>query len=166
VLARESQIIAAAAQGKDIPEHLLHPDTPKVLLASTPVEAPVPERKPVRPAAPQAATLAIAGAGSVSVPARIELPESFSEMLGGTGKGEEISSGLYIQLAAFRDPGNADQARNQARALGPATIYKADLTTGTFYRLRLGPYTTQQEADRHLAQAVQAGYPSARIVID
>ncbi|HCK18851.1 MAG TPA: septal ring lytic transglycosylase RlpA family protein, partial [Thalassospira sp.] len=56
--------------------------------------------------------------------------------------------------------------RRSVSHLGPAAVYRADVSGDTFYRLRLGPFVDPNDADRLLAQVVQAGYPGARITAD
>ena len=159
ILARESRIIAAVAQGKPVPGGLM--------LAKAP--PPVPDPKPLQAIAEQIEPAAVVS--SVPLPVRQKpVPDASSRVaLAGFGLPlavEETSSALYVQLAAFHDAVTADRLRDRVNALGPATVYRADLDTGTYFRVRLGPLGSREAAERLLAQAVQAGYPSARIVAD
>ena len=162
ILGEESRILAAAAQGKTTPRY-----TGIIPAKGAPgINAPpVPGRKPVRAtvattmplAEPVQAQLTVAGV--TVAPPTIEIPQ-----FGGDDRSG--SSSLYIQLAAFNDPGNAERARQTISHLGASGIYRAEFAHGTYYRLRLGPIANQAEADRLLARAVQSGYAQARITVD
>lgn len=71
------------------------------------------------------------------------------------------ASGEYVvQLAAFSSRARADQL---ARKLGAKVAASAD---GKLFRVRYGPYATEVEAERGLADARKRGYPQARLYRD
>lgn len=154
ILAEESQIMAAAAKGETVPRYTgIQFDRNKTAFPAPPVPGP----KPVMVAAIPVATGRLTIAGTTIGPPAIEIPRFGNSSDAG---------GLYIQLAAFQDPDNADRARQSIRHLAPAAVHRAEIYGDTFYRLRLGPFTNPDDADRLLAQVVQAGYPGARITAD
>jgi rare lipoprotein A len=60
-----------------------------------------------------------------------------------------------VQVGAFGD---------QARAQGVATRVGAHLSSaGKLWRVRMGPYSTQSDAQAALAKARAAGYTEARL---
>ncbi|MEO0391815.1 MAG: septal ring lytic transglycosylase RlpA family protein [Pseudomonadota bacterium] len=165
ILAEESRIMAAAAQGKTVPRY-----TGSAQISGAPglTAPPVPGRKPIASTnvahmqnapSPTVAMAKLTVAGVTVAPPTIEIPQ-----FGGDNRTN--TSSLYIQLAAFSDPSNAERARQNISHLGASGIYRADLAHGTYYRLRLGPIADRAEADRLLAQAVQSGYAQARITVD
>jgi rare lipoprotein A len=70
----------------------------------------------------------------------------------------QVGGGRYIvQLASYSSKARADQL---ARALGASVDQSRD---GALFRVRLGPYVSEAEAQRGLATAQQRGYSQARI---
>jgi rare lipoprotein A len=67
------------------------------------------------------------------------------------------SAGYVVQLASYANKARADQL---ARTMGASVQQSSD---GALYRVRLGPYGSEAEAERGLATAQQRGYPQARI---
>lgn len=75
-------------------------------------------------------------------------------------------SKLFIQAGAFADFANASRARTRLSKLGPAWLTEAQIGRRKFYRLRIGPMQTLQDADAVLAKIISSGFPKARIVVD
>lgn len=63
-----------------------------------------------------------------------------------------------MQIGAFAQRGNAEAA---ARKAGGAIVQ-----SGSLWRVRSGPFSAGDEAERGLAKARAAGYAGARIVRD
>lgn len=72
--------------------------------------------------------------------------------------------GLYVQAASFSDPKLAAQMKGRLATIAPAEVAPANLGYGTFYRVRLGPMKTENEAYVALARVRAAGLNSARII--
>ena len=74
---------------------------------------------------------------------------------------------IYIQAGSFED---ADNARRLTGRLGTAFqgahVKSAEVSGKTFYRVRIGPITDVDNADRMLERVIVAGYPGSRIVLD
>ena len=70
------------------------------------------------------------------------------------------AGGYVVQVAAFSARSRADQL---ARKLGATVVATAN---GKLFRVRLGPYASEAEADRGLATAKARGYPQARLYRD
>ncbi len=68
------------------------------------------------------------------------------------------SARFYVQIGAFSQRANAEAA---ARKAGGSMAQ-----AGSFWRVRSGPFSTGDEAERGLAKARSAGYAGARIVRD
>lgn len=80
------------------------------------------------------------------------------------GGGENI----YIQAASFSSPEHASSAKlrlqNAASAQDKLMIAKADIGGRTWYRLRMGPFKSADEARHALQQVQTAGHRGAMIV--
>lgn len=68
------------------------------------------------------------------------------------------SARFFVQIGAFAQRGNAEAA---ARKAGGAIVQ-----SGSLWRVRSGPFSAGDEAERGLAKARAAGYAGARIVRD
>jgi rare lipoprotein A len=75
-------------------------------------------------------------------------------------------SQLYIQAGAYSRFDNADRVRAQLSGLGPVDIHPFQVGGRSLYRVRLGPISSSDEADRLLAETVRAGYPGSHIVFE
>jgi rare lipoprotein A len=72
-------------------------------------------------------------------------------------KAPVAAAGYVVQIAAFSSRARADEL---ARRLGAQVAASAD---GGIYRVRFGPYATEAEGQRALADAQKRGYPQARL---
>jgi rare lipoprotein A len=75
---------------------------------------------------------------------------------------------LYLQVGAFIDQQNAENLRHRLLDIAPVEINTAEPGEPgrTFYRVRLGPLTTVDEADRLAARLAGMGIDVMRVVID
>ncbi len=73
---------------------------------------------------------------------------------------------LYIQAGAFSMPDNARRLQSRIAPLGKVLVMTVAVNGAEVYRVRLGPVTSRQEADRLLHSVVSSGCPGARIVTD
>ncbi len=85
-------------------------------------------------------------------------PASAGAGAGGTG-------GYYVQVASFADPANAEAARARFSRLGPVEVRPVDVTGMSFWRVRLGPFATREDAEVLLDRVAAAGVPDARITM-
>lgn len=70
----------------------------------------------------------------------------------------------YVQAGAFSDPGRADRARARLATIGPAHAMPSQINGQWLTRVRVGPFYSNDEADRVLASVSQAGFPDSRVV--
>jgi len=75
-------------------------------------------------------------------------------------------SQLYVQAGAYSQFDNAKRVRAQLSGLGPVDIHPFQVGGRSLYRVRLGPLSSSDEADRVLAETVRAGYPGSHIVFE
>jgi rare lipoprotein A len=73
---------------------------------------------------------------------------------------------IYVQAGAFTSYDNARQLVARLSAMGPARVTPAQIGSQRFYRVRLGPIATVEQADAVLASVIGGGHPEARIVVD
>jgi hypothetical protein len=106
-------------------------------------------------------------------PAAVGAPAAVAAIApaGPADTGRQIGPGFRVQLAAVRDPEDARRAwADMVRRLGPLVadrepVYeRADTVNGTFYRIQLGPFASEQAADR-LCVEVQRRNASCFVVV-
>jgi len=73
---------------------------------------------------------------------------------------------LFVQAGAFTQFENANRVRAKLSPIGPVTVKQALVNGKDFYRVRIGPLQSVNDADRTLDAVSRAGYPDARIVVD
>ncbi len=71
---------------------------------------------------------------------------------------------IYVQAGAFSYADNAETAREQLRNVGPVLISPVQRDGRDFFRVRVGPLASEDEADRLLAAVVRAGFATSRVV--
>jgi rare lipoprotein A len=75
-------------------------------------------------------------------------------------------SSIYVQAGAFGVEENAQRLKAKLAAVGRADIFVADVGGKTFYRVRVGPVATVDQADELLNRVVGAGANGAKIVVN
>lgn len=74
---------------------------------------------------------------------------------------------IFIQAGAFRQFVNANRLRARLTTLGhPVDVSQVYVTNQPFFRVRLGPLGSVEDADLALERVVSLGYPEAQIVVD
>jgi rare lipoprotein A len=76
------------------------------------------------------------------------------------------SSNMYVQAGAFTNQGNANRLVSRLSRFGPTRIVPVVVDRQKFYRVRVGPIASVEDADRILEQVVDAGNPQAKIVVE
>src|SRR5436305_1635573 len=74
------------------------------------------------------------------------------------------SGRIFIQAGAFAMPENAQRVRARIAALGNVQVVPAQVNGSALYRVRVGPFANEAEADQLLSKVFDSGYPTARIV--
>lgn len=75
-------------------------------------------------------------------------------------------SNIYVQAGAFSDQGNATRLSERLSTFGAASVYPANVGGRSFYRVRIGPFASVEQADAVLARVTTQDAPMARIVVD
>jgi rare lipoprotein A len=74
--------------------------------------------------------------------------------------------GVFVQVGAFSSEAKAKAVLDRARSLGSAEVEAIRINGQTLYRVRLGPYGSDREAEGARAQVSAQGFPDARVVND
>lgn len=165
----------------DIPIEIPRKDglPPLALPASRPVAA-APASAPVRPAPPAVITETKADAGR-PVPAPTEAPAPKPEptvaakpaasapaAVPATPKpAAEATAGRFVvQVGAFADAAVVRETRGKVEKLGLTTYTQVvDTANGPRTRVRIGPFTNREEADKAAAKLKAAGLPGAVLTL-
>jgi rare lipoprotein A len=73
---------------------------------------------------------------------------------------------IFVQAGAFTVPENAQRLQQSLTRLGPAAISTIVINGTKFYRVRLGPVASVDQADALLSKVKLAGSKNARTVVD
>ncbi len=85
-------------------------------------------------------------------PSATALPVTSKEISAPTQSSQPLASGVFVQLGAFRQQDNANQLRDKIQNQGLAQGVKVDsVLNADLYRVRLGPYSSNEEAGRAAA---------------
>ena len=76
------------------------------------------------------------------------------------------SSGIFVQAGAFSRYENANKLRALLSKVGDAKIFQVKGLKQPFFRVRLGPASSVDEADKMLARIIASGYADASIIVD
>lgn len=74
-------------------------------------------------------------------------------------------TGIFVQAGAFTFKSNARRITATLRAFGPVQVVPVTVDGQEFYRVRIGPLATVEEADATLSKVLDSGQ-EARIVIE
>ncbi len=74
--------------------------------------------------------------------------------------------GFYVQTGAFSTAGNAEKQRGMITSYGTSEISQGSSGGREVYRVRLGPYSTQEAAGIVADRLKRSGYGDARVVAD
>lgn len=73
---------------------------------------------------------------------------------------------LFVQIGAFADSANAQNAEAKLKSLGNAFVTPVQVNGRTLYRVRIGPVSTVDQADILLNRVVDTGFQDAILVVD
>lgn len=95
--------------------------------------------------------------------ASIALPPASTAAHGPRRNGE---SRPFVQAGAFTDGDNASRAGSKLAHLAPVVITYGGLDGRNFYRVRLGPLTSTEEAHEVLSEVARAGFADSKVVME
>ena len=141
-------VVVASAQAAPLPAQA----TP---VAST---QPVASATLAAPAAPGLSPISAAAAAAVD-PVKAVLDQAVITL-------PVKATSIYVQVGAFSQYDNANRLRAKLSTMGATKVTQASVDGLPFFRVRMGPAVTVDDADRLLDLVVRAGYHDARIVVE
>jgi rare lipoprotein A len=114
---------------------------------------------PTSPRSPPVVPIEAPGAGAPTVASIAAASTSVQPASALPGDG-----GFYVQTGAFSTVGNAEKQRNMVTSYGTSEISQGSSGGREVYRVRLGPYTTQEAAGIVADRLKRSGYGDARVV--
>ncbi len=160
IMAEESQVLAAAAS-KSGGDTL--PPPPKAAPAGEVTAGglePIAGSKVSPGNQPQAAPSAAPAGGSAVGEMVLPQPD---------GKVTQVAvkpTNIYIQAGAFLRQANANQLSGQLKKYGAVRVAPVTVGAQRYYRVRIGPLASVEEADKTLKRMITEGHPESRIVVD
>jgi rare lipoprotein A len=76
------------------------------------------------------------------------------------------ATNLFIQAGAFLQMSNADRLRAKLASVAAARVVPVQLGAQRFYRVRLGPIATVEQADAMLGRVIAMGNKDARLIVE
>lgn len=188
IMAHESQALAQAAKQGELAVDIagIDPDQPPPPPPSTPAYTRTPTPAPP-PALTPAAPVAVAAVQPVQPrPPDVAVVDEKSVIQRQAPtpiKGEDIGgrflpmpqvasvqkvhpTSIFIQAGAFSVAENAERLRARLDQVTKTQISQAVVSGRMFYRVRIGPIATVDEADALLTRVVGAGAGDAKIIVD
>lgn len=136
------------------------------------VAAPQPQPPPPVPAPPSTPPVTIYPApppgapGAAPAPPFRQGPPTVASIATAATGYTQPGSGFYVQTGAFSSMGNAEKQRGMITTYGSTEISPASSGGREVYRVRLGPYSTQEAAGIVADRLRRSGYGDARVVAD
>jgi rare lipoprotein A len=168
ILAERSQALKAELLGQvDIAQHGSPIQVDKLPKASVSAESLPPP--PGASATPQPVAKAEPSAGAGVPESQIAAPDQIQP---GTQPEPEVQTvavgptNIFVQAGAFTNYQNALRTKLLIGRVSPASISHVLVDNRDFYRVRVGPLASVDDADRALEQVQALGYPGARIIVD
>src|SRR5689334_11453747 len=162
IMAEESRLMAAQAQAGQ-PVALMPGETkPQAAPTAVVVAQPLAPPPGVATSAPRSA--AAKPKPVVSAPAQVAVAPIMPD--GRVGQVPVHATNLYIQAGAFTNQSNAVRLQAKLASIGTTNITPIRVDGQRFFRVRLGPIATVDQADAMLDRVVGSGVPQARIVVD
>ena len=86
----------------------------------------------------------------------------------GTERAAERGSGgeRFVQVGAYRDARNVATASSTLNAVGEVQLHRIARGDQVLYRVRLGPFATDAEAESVRRAVALRGYPEAIVVVE
>ena len=97
----------------------------------------------------------------VSIPQK---PVSIYTPQKGINNTGDNNGNIFIQVGSFSKQTMAEDLKRQLMNYGQIRIIPVDISGSTFYRVRVGPYTQKNEADKVLSKIKNAGLIDATLV--
>lgn len=73
---------------------------------------------------------------------------------------------IYVQAGAFSEEQNALSLSNRLSTYGPSKVYLTRINNQPYFRVRLGPYQDEKQAQNIASALLQSGNPNTKVIID
>ncbi len=158
--------LPAIALASMVPEDFTREPAPPITLVGATPEAAAPEAVAAEP--PSAIRLAAATPEAAAPEATAAEPPPAIRLAAATPEAVTADEAVtrYIQAGAFTKLDNARRLSATLARFGPGQMTRAVVRGREFYRVRIGPIGTREEANALLARVIAAGHPDALSVID
>jgi len=178
IMAAESQALAAAARQGQLGSELAGLDAaaappPLPSMAPSRAQAVPPGQMASAPAYPDDQRAALIAMANESAAIHQVAPTAQGATVGGRflpapqfTQQKVRPSNIYIQAGTFRVMENAERLRNSLGRVAKTDIAPLTINGKPFYRVRVGPIGSVDEADQLLGRIVGVGASDARIIVD
>lgn len=116
-----------------------------------------PPRPPVKSAAPVVPTKPVAATRPVPA-TRIDKAKSDPVPA-------SLKSGIFVQAASFANKDYAQRLSSELETYGPTSLVPLEMGNRRMWRVRVGPWGAQGQAERILDKVRKAGFKDARLVV-
>ena len=137
---------------------------------ATPPPPPAPPQTPPvtvyasNPRSPAVAPIEASGSAGGDVPGTLGTGRPTVATIASSVTSLQAAGGFYVQTGAFSTVGNAEKQRGLVTSYGSTEISPASSGGREVYRVRLGPYSTQDAAGIVADRLKRSGYGDARVV--
>lgn len=76
------------------------------------------------------------------------------------------TSKIFVQAGSFSSEANAVNLSNRLASFGPSNVSSTLINDRSYFRVRLGPYNSEAEAQKIASTLIQSGNPNTKIIID
>lgn len=77
-----------------------------------------------------------------------------------------VTPRIYVQAGSFSQEQNALMLSNRLSHFGDSKVYLTRVNNQPYYRVRLGPYRDEAQAQKIASALIQGGNPNTKIIID
>jgi rare lipoprotein A len=155
--------LGAGEEGVPKPTAAPAPQVSTQALAAAPTVQPtVPPPAPVIAAAPAPAPSSPTPPSSVGL-SGVPLPQPSPKVV----QEPVHPTNIFIQAGSFLQVANAEHLKDKlSRKVGAARVIPVQVGAQKFYRVRVGPIATVDQADQMLDQVIALGHKDARIIVE
>jgi peptidoglycan lytic transglycosylase len=148
----------------------LEPPPPPQLVAAWPPPRPVAAAPPASPQPRRPAPVSLASLIAASLLPSAEAAPLSANLPTLQRRARAVaarpSRRFFIQAGAFAEAGNAERVRSRIARLGAVEVTPVLVNGTEYFRVRLGPFGSVEEANEMLARILASGYPKAEIITD
>jgi rare lipoprotein A len=164
ILGEESRRLAAELQGKSLPDETKVAAAPRESVQAE--SLPPPGGKGANVKAPSSPSPAPKPVQAAPATRPVQVASSSDLKTQSVGLEPVRATNLYIQAGAYARFDNANRARAALSPVGQTKVSSVIVGSQEVFRVRVGPLSSLEEADRALEMVLRSGYPDARLIAD